>query len=69
MATGCRRRGLACLWAGGQSAAARGAGAHASEKGNVEVVGMESPSPLSAECVAEAGADVFAADFARGAER
>ncbi len=29
------------------------------KKGNVEVVGMESPSPLSAECVAEAGADVL----------
>lgn len=29
------------------------------KKGNVEVVGMESPSPLSAECVAEARAGVL----------
>jgi len=29
------------------------------KKGNVEVVGMEAPSPLSPECVAEAGADVL----------
>ena len=28
-------------------------------KGNVDIVGMESPSPLSAECVAEARADVL----------
>src|SRR6266850_2415829 len=27
------------------------------KKGNIEVIGMEPPSPLSAECVAEAGAD------------
>jgi len=29
------------------------------KKGNVDIVGMESPSPLSAECVAEARADVL----------
>jgi two-component system, NarL family, response regulator LiaR len=29
------------------------------KKGSVEVIGMESPPPLSAECVAEAGTDVL----------